>query len=128
MEGWVKKAGNNYIVDIGRFIASQIEIKKEQRERKKDIYMPFPRSFYYHIEFTVPDGYTAEGLDKLTATTENETGAFISVAKKDGNKLIVDINKYYANSFEPAAKWASLLGFLDKALEFNQQKILLKKL
>ena len=128
MEGWVKKAGNNYIVDIGRFIASQIEIKKEQRERKKDIYMPFPRSFYYHIEFTIPDGYTAEGLDKLTATTENETGAFISVAKKDGNKLIVDINKYYVNSFEPAAKWASLLSFLDKALEFNQQKILLKKL
>ena len=128
MEGWVKKAGNNYIVDIGRFIASQIEIKKEQRERKKDIYMPFPRSFYYHIEFTVPDGYTAEGLDKLTATTENETGAFISIAKKEGNRLIVDINKYYANSFEPAAKWSSLLGFLDKALEFNQQKILLKKL
>jgi Domain of Unknown Function with PDB structure (DUF3857) len=128
MDGWVKKAGNNYIVDIGKFIASQVEIKKEQRERKKDIYMPFPRGFSYHIEFILPDGYGAEGLDKLNATSENETGAFISIAKKEGNKVIVDINKHYVNSFEPAAKWPLLLNFLDKALEFNQQKILLKKL
>jgi hypothetical protein len=76
----------------------------------------------------IPNGYAAEGLDKLTATTENETGAFISIAKKEGSKLIVDINKYYVNSFEPAARWSSLLSFIDKALEFNQQKILLKKL
>jgi hypothetical protein len=128
MEGWVKKAGNNYIVDIGKFIASQIEIKKEQRERKKDIYMPFPRGFSYHIEFTLPEGYNAEGLDKLNVKSENETGAFVSLAKKDGNKIIVDISKHYVNSFEPADKWPLIVNFLDKALEFNQQKILLKKI
>ncbi|MCW3119250.1 MAG: hypothetical protein JWM28_3332 [Chitinophagaceae bacterium] len=128
MEGWVKKAGNNYIVDIGKFIASQIEIKKEQRERKKDIYMPFPRGFSYHLEFILPEGYGTEGLDKLNTKIENETGAFVSIAKKEGNKIIVDINKHYVNSFEPAAKWPLILNFLDKALEFNQQKILLKKL
>ncbi|MES1216279.1 MAG: hypothetical protein ABUT20_12260 [Bacteroidota bacterium] len=128
MEGWVKKAGNNYIVDIGKFIASQVEIKKEQRERTKDIYMPFPRSFSYRIEFTLPDGYAAEGLDKLNAKIENEAGAFTSIVKKEGNKIVVDINKYYVNTFELAAKWPMLLNFLDKALEFNQQKILLKKI
>jgi len=127
MEGWVKKAGNNYIVDMGKLIAGQLEIKKEQRERTKDIYMPYPRSFSYRIEFVIPDGYTAEGIDKLNLKSENETGAFISTAKKEANKLIVEINKYYINSFEPAAKWPSLLSFIDKANEFNQQKILLKK-
>ena len=127
MEGWVKKAGNNYIVDMGKLIAGQLEIKKEQRERTKDIYMPYPRSFSYRIEFVIPDGYTAEGIDKLNLKSENETGAFISTAKKEANKLIIEINKYYINSFEPAAKWPSLLSFIDKANEFNQQKILLKK-
>ncbi|MEP7372231.1 MAG: hypothetical protein ABI675_02510 [Chitinophagaceae bacterium] len=127
MEGWVKKAGNNYIVDIGKFIAGQIEIKKDQRERIKDVYMPFPRSFTYNIEFTIPEGYTAEGADKLNIKEENETGGFVSKAKIEGNKLIVEISKYYINSFEPAAKWPKLLSFLDKALDFNQQKILLKK-
>jgi hypothetical protein len=127
MEGWVKKAGNNYIVDIGKLIAGQLEIKKEQRERTKDIYMPFPRSFSYHIEFDIPEGYAAEGIDKLNLKSENETGAFISTAKREANKLIVDVNKYYVSSFEPAAKWPSLLSFIDKANEFNQQKILFKK-
>jgi hypothetical protein len=127
MEGWVKKAGNNYIVDIGKFIASQIAFEKDQRERTKDVYMPFPRSFSYHCELTVPEGYTAEGVDKLNSKTENETGAFIAVAKQEGGKVIVDIKKYYNHSFEPSSKWSLLLTFLDKALDFNQQKLLLKK-
>ncbi|HEV8285129.1 MAG TPA: DUF3857 domain-containing protein [Chitinophagaceae bacterium] len=128
MDGWIKKAGNNYIMDIGKLISSQLEIKKDQRERTKDIYMSFPRSFSYHIEFTLPNGYSAEGIDKLNATIENETGAFISKARMEGNKVVADVTKYYTHSFEPAAKWPLLLKFLDKAVEFNQLKILIKKL
>jgi hypothetical protein len=128
MEGWSKKAGNNYIVDIGKFIATQISIEKDQRLRTKDVYMPFPRSFNYRIEFTIPSGYSADGIDKLNMSVENEAGAFKSVAKLNENKLVIDINKYYLHSFEPAAKWPLILNFLDKAIEFNQQKILLKKM
>ena len=128
MEGWSKRAGNNYIVDIGKLIASQISIDKDQRQRTKDVYMPYPRSFNYRIEFTIPSGYSADGVEKLTMSVENEAGAFKSVAKLNGNKLIIDINKYYLHSFEPASKWPLLLSFLDKAIEFNQQKILLKKM
>jgi hypothetical protein len=127
MDGWVKKAGNNFIIDIGKMISGQLEIKKEQRERTKDIYMPFPRSFSYRVELAIPGGYTVEGMDKLNVKIENETGGFASTAKKEGNKLVVEVNKYYVNSFEPVAKWPSLLGFIDKANEFNQQKVLLKK-
>ena len=128
MEGWSKKAGNNYIVDVGKFIATQIAIDKDQRQRKKDVYMSFPRSFNYRIEFIIPSGYSADGIEKLNMSVENETGAFKSVAKLNDNKLIIDINKYYLHSFEPASKWPLLLTFLDKAIEFNQQKILLKKM
>jgi len=128
MEGWSKKAGNNYIIDIGKFIASQISIDKDQRQRTKDVYMPFPRSFNYHIEFIVPAGYSVDGIDKLNMSVENEAGAFKSAAKLNDNKLVVDINKYYLHSFEPVTKWPLLVSFLDKAIEFNQQKILLKKM
>ena len=65
MDGWIKKAGNNYILDFGKLITGQLEIEKDQRERVKDIYMPFPRSFSYHIEFTLPDGYSVDGLDRI---------------------------------------------------------------
>jgi hypothetical protein len=64
MEGWSKKAGNNYIVDIGKFIASQISIDKDQRQRTKDVYMPFPRSFNYRIELQFQAGYSADGIEK----------------------------------------------------------------
>lgn len=128
MEGWVKKAGNNYIVDMGKMIASQLSVDKDQRQRIKDVYMPYPRSFSYHIEFALPPGYSAEGIDKLNLAAENETGGFKSVAKLEGSKIVIDINKYYNHSFEQAAKWPLLLSFIDKALEFNQQKILLKKI
>ena len=128
MEGWSKRAGNNYIIDLGKLIASQISIDKDQRQRTKDVYMPYPRSFNYRIEFTIPSGYSADGVERLTMSVENEAGAFKSVAKLNGNKLIIDINKYYLHSFEPASKWPLLLSFLDKAIEFNQQKILLKKM
>ena len=99
MDGWLKKAGNNYILDFGKLLASQLEIKSDQRQRTRDIYMPFPRSFSYHIEFALPDGYSAEGIDKLNSAVENETGGFVSKARMDGSKLLVDISKYYLNSF-----------------------------
>jgi len=128
MDGWMKKAGNNYIMDFGKLLTSQLEIDKDQRQRTKDIYMPFPRSFIYHIEFTLPDGYSVEGLDKLNISEENETGGFTSNAKLDGGRLVVDVSKHYVNAFETASKWPLLLSFLDKASDFNHQKILIKKL
>jgi hypothetical protein len=127
MDGWLKKAGNNYIMDFGKLLSSQLELKDDQKQRTKDVYMPFPRSFSYHIEFLVPDGYSVEGVDKLNSGVENETGGFVSTSKLEGNKIIVEINKYYLNSFEPAAKWPLMVSFLEKASEFNQQKILIKK-
>jgi hypothetical protein len=128
IEGWSKKAGNNYILDIGKLIQSQISIDKDQRQRTKDVYMPFPRSFTYRIEFTIPSGYAVDGIDKLNMSAENEVGGFKSVVKQEANKVIIDVSKCYLHSFESATKWPLLLTFLDKALEFNQQKILLKKI
>jgi hypothetical protein len=49
--------------------------------------MPFPRSFSYRVEFSIPSGYAIDGVDKLNMSAENETGGFKSVAKQEGNKL-----------------------------------------
>jgi len=127
MDGWVKKAGNNYIVEIGHFIGSQLEIKAEQRDRKMDLYMPHARSFTFNIDFTVPDGYSVEGLDKLNKNITNECGLFTSVAKLDGNKLTITVNKQYNKIVEPVANWTKVTAFVDAAFDFSKEKILLKK-
>lgn len=127
MDGWIKKAGNNLIVEAGKFIGSHLEIKQEQRERKLDVYMSYPRTFTYNITFTIPDGYTAEGLDKLNKKVESEVGGFVSTAKVEGNKLLLTAKKYYNNYTEPVANWSKLAAIVDAAFEYTKEKILLKK-
>ncbi len=127
MDGWVKKAGNNYIVEIGKLTGGQMEIKAEQRDRKLDIYMAFPRSFTDTIQLTIPEGYSVEGLEKLNKKTENECGGYVTTAKVEGNKLLVTTNKYYINAVEPVANWQKLTAFVDAAFDFGKEKVLLKK-
>lgn len=127
MDGWVKKAGNNYIVEAGKFVGGQLEIKADQKERKLDIYMPYARSFTNNIRVKIPDGYTVEGLDKLNKSVKNECGGFESSAKISGNELQISFSKYYANLQDPAANWNKIVAFVDAAFAFTKEKILLKK-
>ncbi len=127
MDGWVKKAGNNYILEAGKFVGGQLEIKADQRERKLDIFMPFARSFKNNIMFKVPEGYTIEGIEKLDISVKNECGGFESTAKMEGNNLLITYHKYYANAKEPAANWVKLMAFIDAGFSFTREKLLLKK-
>jgi len=127
VDAWVKKAGNNLILEVGKFVGSQYEVKAEQRERKLDIYMPSARMFSYVVDFDIPEGFTVEGVEKLNKSVENECGGFVSTAAISGNKLVITTKKYYNNSFEKAANWPKFTAFVDAAFEFTKQKVLLKK-
>ena len=123
----IKKAGENYLVEIGKLITSQIEIDKKEKDRKNNIYMIYPRSFENEITLEIPTGYSVAGLDKLNKTVENETGGFVSSATVTGNKLLIKTNKYYKNYYEPNSNWNKMIQFLDASYQFTQEKILLKK-
>lgn len=123
----IKKAGDNIIVEIGKMITSQIEIDKKEKERKNNIYLPFPRSFENEIIFEIPAGYLVSGIEKLNKKIENETGLFISSAAISGSKLIIKTKKQYNNYYEPNKNWSKMIDFLDGAYQFTQEKILLKK-
>lgn len=125
---FIKKAGNNYILDIGKFISSQIDIEEKEHERTNNIYTSFPRSFEYTINLDIPEGYTVSGLEKLNVKVENETGSFVSKAEVKGNKLTIISTKNYFNSYEPNSNWKKMIAFLDAAYQFSQEKILLKKI
>ncbi|PSL48963.1 uncharacterized protein DUF3857 [Chitinophaga niastensis] len=127
LEGLVKKAGNNYILDAGKLIGGQLRVKPEQRDRKVDIYQPFARSFEYNIELVIPKGYKLEGADKLDKLIDNACGSFTVKTTLEADKLKVHIRKVYKNAFEPVAKWNDLLQVIDAAIDFESQKLLLKK-
>lgn len=127
LDGLVKKAGNNYILDAGKLIGGQIELTPDERNRKYDIYMPYARSFEYAITFNLPAGYEAKGIENLNKNIANESGGFISSSKMEGNKLLISVKKYYNHNYEPVNNWKDMQAFLDAAADFSKQKILLKK-
>ena len=123
----IKKAGENYLLEIGKLITAQVEIDKKEKDRKNNVYMIYPRSFENEITVDIPSGYTIAGLDKLNKKIENETGGFVSSASVSGNKLVIKTNKYYKNYYEPNSNWNKMIMFLDAAYQFTQEKVLLKK-
>ncbi len=124
----LKKAGPNYIFEIGKLIGGQIDLEDKERKRTENIYLAHPRVYNYKIVFNIPEGFTIAGLDKLNKNVDNSTGAFISTAKIEGDQLIVTTSKRYKNYYESNSNWSKMIVFLDEANQFTNEKVLLKKL
>jgi Domain of Unknown Function with PDB structure (DUF3857) len=127
MDGLVKKAGNNFIIEVGKLQGSPLKITNDQRKRTLDIYAPFARSINHDITLMIPEGYTAEGVSNLNKKVENECGAFTSEASSDGKSVTIKLRKTYAKNFEPAVNWNKLLAIIDASTEWLDAKLLLKK-
>jgi hypothetical protein len=127
LENMGKKAGPNIIFEIGKFIGKQTEVEEKQKERSVDIYMDYPRMFTQEIVFTVPAGYSVEGIESLNKTVESDAGGFISTAQLSGSTLTIKTKKYYTKNTYPAADWPKITAFLNAAVDFYGAKILLKK-
>jgi len=127
MEGLLKKAGNNYILEVGKLQGSPLKVEDAQRNRNLDVYAPFARSINYDITLNIPEGYTVEGVDNLNKKVENSTGGFICEAKNDEKTVQIKVSKVYRNPFEPVANWKDMLAFIDAANEWSSAKLLLKK-
>lgn len=125
--GLFKKVGENYILDAGKLIGSQLALKKEELIRTQDVYMPYAREFKNTVKITVPAGYSVQGLEKFTYNISNETGGFVSKAELVENEIIITTHKFYNHLFEKAADWDKMTAFLEGCFQFTQQKILLKK-
>ncbi len=126
-EHLIKKAGPNYLLEIGKLIGGQISLDEDDKMRTNNIYMSYPRSFKNTLEFNIPEGYSVEGLAKLNIKVENETGGFVSTAEVVDGVLKINTNKYYRNYYEPNANWTKMVDFLEASYQFTQEKIMLKK-
>ena len=127
MENFVKKAGNNYILEAGKLVGSYTKVDDKERTRTVDIYMPCARTFSYTISINIPKGYTAKGVEELNKNISNETGSFSSVAGIEGDAVNIKISRTYSNNFEKSANWPKLLELMDGFYNFTTQKILLEK-
>lgn len=122
-----KKVGPNYVIEIGKIIGSQTEIKGDEKKRIHNIWVDFPKELHNNIVFKIPPGYTAEGLENFNFNIDNEAGKFISTAKQEGNAVVIKTTKIYKSSFLPKSQWPNMVAMLDAAYNFTQKQLILKK-
>ncbi|HEY3429740.1 MAG TPA: DUF3857 domain-containing protein [Cyclobacteriaceae bacterium] len=123
----VKKTGPNYIMDAGKLIEAQVKIDGEELSRKTNVYFSNARSFVNSIAIEIPEGYTVEGVDKLNTKVNHPSGGFTSTAKVQGNKVLIETNKYYSVNYVPKDQWKNVVEFLNAAYNFSEMKLLFKK-
>ena len=123
---FVRKAGKKYMVNLTGLMGSQLQIKNEERERKHDIDVRYPKTYNWTINFKIPDGYTAQGLKELNKTVENETGSFSIAAKEENGSIVLNISKVYKAKDISKSKWNDMLAFIDAAYNSTFRYILLK--
>jgi hypothetical protein len=127
MDGLLQRAGNNLLLSVGKAINSPLKMTASQRDRKVDIYMPYARTLDCSVSFTIPQGYTVMGVDKLNGKVSNGCGSVTTTARIQGNQLIIQYKRVYKHNFEGVAKWPELLAIIDAGNDFSGQKVLLKK-
>ncbi len=113
------------MVNLAGLTGSQLQIKKEERERKYDIDVRYPRAFNWTINFKIPDGYTVEGLVELNKTVKNEAGGFSIAAKEANGTVVITISKMYKVKIISKDKWNDMLAFIDAAYNSTFRYILL---
>ncbi|HEY9114072.1 MAG TPA: DUF3857 domain-containing protein [Bacteroidales bacterium] len=123
----IKKAGNSYIIEIGKFIGRNKEFTKEEKNRKVPVFDDTPHSHNWILSLNIPEDYKVEGIGDLEISVDNSSGSFTCHPKLEDNLLILDIQKVYKKNYYPIEEWPQVLEFLQAAVEFTQKQILISK-
>src|SRR5688572_30255303 len=116
----MKKTGPNYLMDAGKLIEGQVKIDGEELSRKTNVYFSNARSFVNTIAIEIPEGYKVEGVDQLNTKVQHKSGGFTSTAKVEGNKILIETNKYYTVNYVPKEQWKNVVEFLNAAYNFSE--------
>ncbi len=123
----IKKVGPNYIVELGKAIGSQVEVKKDEQNRKNGVWINYPSEYNKIIRMKIPAGYTVDGLQNFNFNIDNAAGKFTSTAIQKNGYVEVDFQKVYKKNYLTAAEWPNLVSMLDAAYDFTQKQLVLKK-
>ena len=126
IEGLVKKAGRNYVLDAGKLLGNQLEIKDNDRQRTENVYMSFARRIDREVRVAIPEGYLVEGVESLNMQVDNEYTSYISSAKIEEGVLVINASKVYKQNFVPATAWDKILEITDASNDINAKSVVLK--
>jgi hypothetical protein len=127
LESYVKKAGKDYIFEVGRLIGEKPTIHDRERNRSMDVYIPYPMISDWTIHINIPYGYDVKGVEAFNTNISNETGSLRCTTSKEEHSIDVKVTVMYSHNFEKASSWSKLLEIVDALYNISTQKILLTK-
>ena len=121
------KAGNNLILNVG-MLAGEFSKVDTSKQRVHDIYYDYPATYEWEYKLEVPEGYEADGLDGVATLVSNKAGIFEAKASMEGRTLKVNIRRVYLQSKMPVSDWNEMVAFYNAGSQFNQKKVVFRKL
>lgn len=129
MDGMVKRAGNNYLLSVGKLIGSSLKLEGKDRERIDDVWRKMAFVDEWNIEIPLPQGYkvSAEALKKIETSVANECGEFTVKATAGNESVKVCVRKCFAHRVEPVSNWSKLLALVDACSAFADKQMVMAK-
>lgn len=129
MDGMVKRAGNNYLLSVGKLIGSSLKLEGKDRERIDDVWRKMAFVDEWNIEIPLPQGYkvSAEALKKIETSVANECGEFTVKANAGNESVKVYVRKCFAHRVEPVSNWSKLLALVDACSAFTDKQMVIAK-
>lgn len=129
MDGMVKRAGNNYLLSVGKLIGSSLKLEGKDRERIDDVWRKMAFVDEWNIEIPLPQGYkvSAEVLKKIETSVANECGEFTVKATAGNESVKVYVRKCFAHRVEPVSNWSKLLALVDACSAFTDKQMVIAK-
>lgn len=121
------KAGNNLILNVGMLAGEFSKIDTTQK-RIYDINYDYPASYEWEYKIAVPAGYEVDGLDGVAMSVSNKAGIFETKAELEAGVLKVKIRRVYLQSNMPVSDWNDMVAFQNAGSQFNQKKVVFRKL
>ena len=129
MDGMVKRAGNNYLLSVGKLIGSSLKLEGKDRERIDEVWRKMAFVDEWNIEIPLPQGYkvSAEALKKIETSVANECGEFTVKATAGNESVKVYVRKCFAHRVEPVSNWSKLLALVDACSAFADKQMVIAK-
>jgi len=128
----LERAGTRYLFKLGDIIGQQSEMY-QNKKRQTDIEVEYPHQYLRIIRFKVPDGYDAQGLEKIKMNfvlTEDgeQTAGFISDYTVDADGWVtVTIKEFYSKIIYNVSKYEEYRKVINAAADFNKVVVVFVK-
>ncbi|MBB6462608.1 DUF3857 domain-containing protein [Flammeovirga kamogawensis] len=127
----VEKAGNEYLISVGKIIGKQSELYQE-KERQQDIVMSTITKYHHEITINIPKGYKLEGLENIkeehAVNLEGEKAAyFVSDYTQSPSSITITVDEVYETIFFPKSSYQYFRNVINAASNFNKLTLVLIK-